>query len=111
MPSAVQILSLLLSAAAALIGTLVLYNLNAINHRVEKLETDSQKYSDRKAECQREFVDLEQWLRSEGYTRARLDELVKSYASLAGSFNIFERLPQICGNIVRETLKETRGGN
>jgi len=110
MPSAVQILSLLLSAAAALIGTLVLYNLNTINKRVEKLETDSQKYSDRKAECQREFVDLEQWLRSESYTRARLDDLVKSYGSLAGSFGVLEQLPNICANVVREVIKETRGG-
>lgn len=117
MSPAMQVLSILLSAAAALIGALVLWNLRLLNRRldildrrVDKVEAEHLALSQRKETCQREFVDVEQWVRSESYSRAKLDSIAESVSKLTGSLKIIEQMPQICGQIARDIVSEFRNG-
>jgi len=118
MSPAMQVLSILLSAAAALVGALVLWNLrllnhrlDALDHRVDKVEAEHLALSQRKESCQREFVDVEQWIRSESYSRSKLDGIAESVSNLTGSLKVIEQMPRICGQIARDIVKEFRNEN
>ena len=78
-------------------------DLKETTRRVESLEQ-------RKTDCQRDFVSSEAWVRSEGYTRHKLDQLIESVATMAGSLKIVEQLPQIMGQITREIFKAAKEG-
>jgi len=117
MSPALQIFGILLSAAAALIGLLVLWNLRMLakrldehDRRLDRIEIEQKSLAGRKEDCQQEFVNSEQWIRSEGYTRAKLDKIAESVSSLAGSLKVIEQMPKICGQIARDIVAEFRNG-
>ena len=112
-----QVFGLLLSAAAALVGALVLWNLrtlckrlDAVDRRMNKLEGEQKLLAGRKENCQRDFVSSEAWIRSETYTRQKLDKIAESVATLAGSLKVVEQMPQICGQIARDIIREMKAG-
>jgi len=109
----VQILSMVLSAAASIIGALVLVNLRQISARIDKtdlrldrVETEQKFLAARKLECQQEFISTGQFLRESGYTRQRLDQAIEAIKCLEGKMGIMTQLPNIVGKIVSETIKE-----
>lgn len=108
-PMAMQIITIILSAAATLIGSLVLWNLNTLKDRVAAVEIEQRRYAAQKTECQREFVTAEQFVRSEAYTRQKLDDIVASLSEIVGNQKVVEQLPNICGKIVSDAIKEMRG--
>jgi len=55
-----------------------------------------------KTDCQRQFVPAENFIRSEAYTRQKLDGIAESVAALHGSLKVVEKLPEIIGNVVKE---------
>lgn len=59
-----------------------------------------------KTDCHREFVPSESFVRSEAYTRHKLDDLVKVISDLASSVRLAEKMPEIAGNIAREIAKQ-----
>ena len=112
-----QIFGLLLSAAATLIGSLVLWNLRMLTkqlseheRRIGQIETEQKHLSERKADCQRDFVSSEQWIRSETYTRNKLDKIAESVGNLVGSLKVIEQMPHICGQIARDIVREMKNG-
>jgi len=118
MSPALQIFGILLSAAAALIGLLVLWNLRMLasrldeyEKRLDRIEKEQKHITQRKEGCQQEFVNAEQWIRSESYTRQKLDKIAESVSSLAGSLKVIEQMPKICGQIARDIVKEFRNGD
>lgn len=112
-----QVFGLLLSAAAALIGSLVLWNLRMLTKqlsdqekRIDRIEVEQRHLSERKSDCQRDFVSSEQWIRSEAYTRSKLDKIAESVGNLAGSLKVIEQMPRICGQIARDIVREMKNG-
>jgi len=113
MSPAMQVLSIVLSASATIIGMLVLYNLRMLSKRLDeqerrigRIEADAKLLSARKQNCQREFVGVGHFLREAGYTRRRLDDVVEAVKELGGKFEIISQLPQIAGQIASNTVKE-----
>jgi len=113
MSPALQIFGILLSAAAALIGLLVLWNLRMLarrldehERRLDRIETEQKFLAGRKENCQQEFAPVGQFLRESGYTRKRLDETIEAVRALGGKLEIVSQLPQIAGQIASQTVKE-----
>jgi len=107
-----QLILLILSASLGFAGTvvssMVLFNLRSMNARLTVLEADHKKVAQRKTECQRDFVSSEQWVRSETYTRNKLDRVNDTLASLSSRFDVVEKLPDICGNMIAQTVKHMK---
>ncbi|HIJ66800.1 MAG TPA: hypothetical protein HPP51_00755 [Planctomycetes bacterium] len=113
MPLTMQVLMVLLSAAATAVSTLVLWYLRAINRQVDlavarivKLEDATDQLRQRKQDCQNEFISQTQFLRETGYTRKQLDELVQLVKHLEGKFDVVEKMPEIAGQIASQTVKQ-----
>ena len=109
------VLSAVLGLAATIIGGLVLYNLKGLkcyidklDERMDRLESRQQALSTHKQDCQREFVSAEAWIRSESFTRRKLDGIAEAVAKLAGSMKVIEQMPQICGQIASGIAKEMK---
>ena len=125
-------LSVAIVIAAALlgiVGSLIILNLRAIKscvrnftQRVEKhdrlIEKNQEKlsgigtdFAKCKVDCERAFVDSEIFLRETGYTRRSIQSLSESVNRMEGALRVVEKLPQICGNISREIVKEMKNGD
>ena len=84
-----------------------------INHSINQVAELSQKMSICKVDCERQFVTAENFIRSESYTRKKLDGIAESFAALQGEIKVAARLPEMAGAVAREILnhmnnKETR---
>jgi hypothetical protein len=113
------LITTIISAAATLVGGLILWNLNKLNENI-KLLSDRQNGQDRelgilkdrlsvcKQDCDRQTVSKEDWVRSEGYTRQLLERLSTGMSRMEGSIQIIERIPEICGKIAREVAGHIR---
>lgn len=114
---AAQALGIVLSAAAAIIGGLVLYNLKQVSLRIQSvegrqntIELEQKVLALQPAKCQREFVLAEAWIRDGSYTRAKLDKIAESVAALSGSLKGIEQMPVICGKIASDIVREFKEG-
>jgi hypothetical protein len=110
---ALQVFGILLSAAATLIGTLVLWNfkmlekrLDSQEDRLKNLEQNQLILTKQKETCQQEFVPIGQFLRESGYTRKRLDDAIEALKGVSVKVDIVSQLPQIVSQIVSQTVKE-----
>jgi len=113
MTPAFQILSILLSAAATLLGGLVLYNFRMLTKRLDiqdkkisAIEAEQKKLAARKELCLREFVPTDVFVREIGYTRRRLDAAVEGVERLSAKFDSLNQLPQLAGQVASQTVKE-----
>lgn len=99
----VQIIAIIFSAtmscAATIISGIVLFSLRSMNGRITALESNQVALLQQRQRCQADFVDAEQWLRSEGYTRRQLDKLIDSYGRIETRLDLADRLPEISGQI------------
>ena len=123
------------AALLSIIGSLIVVNLRAIKscvrsftQRVEKQEKQAEKteqslnktndeikslnndFTKCKVDCERSFVRDESFLRETGFLRRSMDTLTQSVNRMEGSLRVVEKLPQICGDISREIVKEMKNG-
>ena len=61
-----------------------------------------------KIDCTREFVPAENWIRSETYTRQKLDQVGERMAELAAAIRLAEKMPEIAGNMARAIVRELK---
>jgi len=101
-------------AAIVVVGTLIVLNLRSIKDSVGKAEGSVENLKNKqvacKVDCERTFVDKELFLRETGFARRSLENLNASVNRLDGKLTVVEKLPQICGDISREIVKEMRNG-
>ncbi|MCJ7777644.1 MAG: hypothetical protein MUP16_04955 [Sedimentisphaerales bacterium] len=109
-----QVFGILLSAAAALIGMLVLLYIKTLSRRLDLQENDiaqiKKDFSFCKIDCERNNVSKEDWVRSEAFTRDKLDEAVATLNRIEGQLGIIDKIPQIAGNIAREIASQLKPG-
>jgi len=121
MSPTMQVFAILLSAAATLIGSLVLLNLRQLKHSLGKQElrvehtrdnvtTLAEKMSECKVDCERSFVSAELFLRETGLARRTMENLSTSISRMEGTLTIVEKIPQICGDITRAVIREMNNG-
>ena len=112
------LLGYIFGAILTLVNGLILFNLKKLSSEIEETKTEIKNSNrrieileQRKSDCQRDFVSAEAWVRSEAYTRQKLDQLNESVATILGLLKIIEQMPQITANIVKETVKALREVN
>ncbi len=71
--------------------------------RIAELARD---FEGRKAACQNDFVQVGTYLRETGHTRQQLENLLTAVNTLTGKFDIVQQMPNICGRIAAETVRE-----
>ena len=102
---------------AAIISALLIFNLRSIRECLTKLNgrIDDQdtriaalngRQTDCRAECDRNTVSKEDWVRSEGWTRSEIKQVMAAMNKLSGQLTVIEKLPQITGAIVKEVVRE-----
>jgi septal ring factor EnvC (AmiA/AmiB activator) len=126
------LITTILSAAAALVGGMILWNLNKLNENIRNLadrQTGQEKelglIRDRMSTCRaehdrilsatlqdldREKVSKEDWIRSEAYTRAKIDGFGTSLATIAANVESLKQLPHQIAVAVREAVTAAKGG-
>jgi len=121
MELALQIFGIILSAAAAVVGGLVLTYLKQINQRTDSNTASITITSDRvaavertilacKIDCQRDTVSKEDWVRGEGYTRQMLKELSASMNRMDGKLDVANKMPEVFANVIRDAIKNNKEG-
>lgn len=102
------ILATAVSALAILYLRSIKQCLSGLVNRIEKNETEvhklAVKISDCKIDCERQFVTAESFIKSESYTRKKLDNIAESFASLQGEIKVAAKLPEVVGAITREVV-------
>lgn len=111
----VQLVSIVLGAAATLTCGVMLMYLKGIkatidSHatRMSAFDKQLQNLSVRTAEYATDFVVKEDWVRSEGYTRKELKDITATLSRMEGKLDVTEKLPEICGQIAREIVKQSK---
>lgn len=122
------IVATIIGSAVVVVGSLIVLNLRAIKQcvrslggRINKQDTQIEKaqrevktlhtgFANCKVDCERTFVNKELFLRETGFARRTLEDLSTSVNRLDGKLTVVEKLPQICGNISREIVKEMKNG-
>lgn len=101
-----QVFLIAISSIATLCSGLVLWNFRELSDRIAKVETNHKDFITRfancKQDCDRNFVDKEDFLREAGYSRDKLDAMSNMLSRLEGQLQITEKLPDICGRIAGE---------
>jgi len=105
------ILSAVLGFASTVVSSLVLLTIRNLTERITAVEFTQKALVERKIECQRDFVTSENWVRSETYTRAKLDEVCRRMEQMAASVAILDKLPELTGAITREAIRMSREGS
>lgn len=109
-----DIVATIIGSAVIVVGTLIVLNLRSIKHYARGAEDNVKNIENRlrdcKVDCDKSFVDKELFLRETGFTRRTLENLSTSVNQLDGKLTVVEKLPQICGNISREIVKEMKNG-
>jgi len=107
------IVATIVSALIGIIGALILLNLQTIKRCISKLsnKVNSQDntiaeikrdFASCKIDCDRNNVSKEDWVRSEAFTRDKLDKVAATLNRMEGKLDIVEKIPQIAGAIARE---------
>jgi len=122
-------LAIVLGITAALlgiVGSLIILNLQSIKgslslftqriDRQDELIERTQKelvvigtdFVKCKVDCERNFISAELFLRETGLTRRSMESLTQSVNRMEGKLTLVEKLPQICGDISREIVREMK---
>ena len=124
-------LTIVIALAAALlsiVGSLIILNLRAIKtcvrsftQRIDRQDKLIEKAGDEvkelttnmavcKVDCDRNTVSKEDWVRSEGFTRREIKDIAGTLNRIEGKFGMVEKIPEICGGIVREVVTQLNNG-
>ena len=129
------LVSVIIGGCLAIVGSLIVLNLRSIkgcvrtftqrvdkqDTKIEKQESNIEKAKDDlrelcrnmascKVDCDRNTVSKEDWVRSEGYTRKEIKELASTLNRIEGKITVVEKIPEICGGIVREVVTQLNKG-
>ena len=123
-----NVVAVLVGGCLAIVGSLIVLNLRSIkqclrsygqridkqDNHIEKTQTDVKivqtSFSSCKVDCERSFVNKELFLRETGFSRRTLENVTAAVNRLDGKLTVVEKLPQICGDISREIVKEMKNG-
>jgi len=121
--------NIIIGTLATITGGLVLFylrdikqSLYAMSGRIDRQDKEireskddvallAQRMAECKVDCERQFVSSESFIKSEAYTRKKLDGIAESFSALQGEIKIAARLPEIVGNITREVVKNINQDN
>lgn len=108
-----EIILLIFGLILSGLGTLIVWNLRSIIHRLDsqdkKVDYLEKAFLTCKQNCLQTFVDKEDWLREAGNNRQTLGEVTNTLSRMEGKMGVMEQLPAICGNIAREIAREMKG--
>lgn len=111
-------------ALLGIVGSLIVSNLRSIKsclssftQRVDRQDKLIEKAGDEvkeltmnmavcKVDCDRNTVSKEDWVRSEGFTRKEIKEIASTLNRIEGKISVVEKIPEICGGIVREVVTQ-----
>lgn len=79
---------------------------NRIDASQAEVNRLARQFATCKIDSQREFVTAESFIKSESYTRKKLDKIAESFAALEGQLKVVEQLPKIVGQITREVVTQ-----
>ncbi|HOQ06036.1 MAG TPA: hypothetical protein PKY88_12580 [Anaerohalosphaeraceae bacterium] len=110
-----SILATVISAAAGIISGLILMiltsiksDLRAISARVDQQDAKIERLAERKNACNQDFVGKVEYIRSINSLEESMKKVSEGVAMLNGSMRVIEQMPQICGHIAKEIVKEMR---
>lgn len=113
MDSAILILTTLLSAAAATISGLVLWNLRSLSYRMDRIEDQwakadarLQRVEQQRVICKDDFVSTGQWTREAGFTRRQLTTVVEQLNKVVGKMDSIDQMPQVAGQIASQVTRQ-----
>lgn len=102
-----------IGALLGIVGMLIVLNLRSIKNSLASIDKRLDGHEERIATIEqdhrddiRNSVDKEDWVRSEAYTRNKLDRLNVSLNRIEGKLQVVEKLPEVSGAIAREIVKE-----
>ncbi len=116
--------NIILGFLLSFVGAMIVFYLRSIKQCVDGMGTRLDKQDNRieasqaevsrmaqqfaacKIDSQREFVTAESFIKSESYTRKKLDKIAESFATLEGQLKVVEQLPKIIGQITREVVTQ-----
>lgn len=122
------LVSVIIGGCLAIVGSLIVFNLRSIKsclssftQRIDRQDILIEKAGDEvkglttnmsacKVDCDRNTVSKEDWVRSEGYTRKEIKELASTLNRIEGKITVVEKIPEICGGIVREVVTQLNNG-
>jgi len=93
------ILSAVLGFASTVVSSLVLFTIKNLTERITAVEFTQKALIERKIDCQRDFVSSENWVRSETYTRAKMDAVLQELQRISQSAVFSEKMPEIASAI------------
>jgi len=111
--SSIALLLIVVGSCFTVIGSLLVFYLKSIKScvgkqnekisEIEKSQTQCQK------ECARDFVDKVDWIRNVNKSEKSFDSLIKITSEIKGTMKFIEKLPQLCGEVVRQVVNEKKG--
>lgn len=122
------ITSVVIGGCLSIVGGLIVFNLQSIkkclaslsdklskqdakiDSHADKIATLETSQANCKTDCFRSFVSSEAFLRETGFQRRSMEKLTNAVSRLDGKLTVVEKLPQICGDISREIVKEMKNG-
>jgi len=109
-----QIVITIVGFLLSLLSGLILFKLNSISRRLDRqddrIDVLFANLADCKKDCDRNTVSKEDWVRSEGYTRQKIEQMTDAVMELNGKVKIIEQVPELVGKITREIVAHLKSG-
>ena len=106
--TALLVMGCVLSLAASIISGLVLGNFRMLGKRQDRAELRLITLEQQHADYQRDFVNKVDYIRSTTSLERSITKLLVTVGEIRGTMKAIEQMPNICGAIVREIIKETK---
>jgi hypothetical protein len=105
----------------SIIGTLIILYLQTIKKSIctigdrldrqdTRIDLAFKSLADCKIDCDRNTVSKEDWVRSEGYTRQKIEQMTNAVMELNGKVKIIEQVPELVGKVTREIILQLKSG-
>jgi uncharacterized protein YoxC len=112
------IIATIASLFTGIVGGLMIFNLNALKSVISDVKTRQQiadekidKLIERKNICNQDYVGKVEYIRSSNGLEDGMKDLIKAVSALSGSMKVMEQMPEICGSITRNVIRELKEGN
>lgn len=74
------------------------------NDRIDEVEKFGSQLAACQVECTRNYVSKEDWVRSEAFTRNKLDGVSETLSRMEGKLDVVGRMPEIAAAVAREIV-------
>jgi len=109
------IIATIASLFTGLVGALVIFNLQSLKAVIKDVKAKQiaqdqkiEKLIERKNTCSQDYVGKVEYIRAVNSLEDGLKELIRSVAMLNGTMKLIEKMPDICGTIARDIVKEMK---